>query len=267
MDSVNRNRRLRTLRIMGPVGWLIPYVLLLVLWETYLPRYYPDLAFSRLVRSMAFYYAQAEFWSSLLASFRRITCGYLLALALGIPAGILFGFVPMVEELLDPVLSVIRPMSPLAWLPLAIVWFGISEAAAMFLITYAAFFPVFLNTLLGISRGNQMLREAALCLGAKTKDLVISVALPEALPSILTGMRLGMGVAWSVIVAAELAIGFTLSSGIGYLMLSYAQLAFNLPRLIALTLAVGVVGLLIDSLLRLLADRITPWRTDVKVSG
>lgn len=236
------------------------YAALALAWQLGLASALPALSLDRLAAELVRYIPSVEFWSSLVSTFTRIATAYMLAVIFAVPIGLLFGLLPTLEDLLDPVLAVIRPISPLGWLPFAVVWFGVSEAAAVFLIAYAAFFPIFLNTLQGVRGVESAYREAALTLGAGRATIIRRVLLPAALPSILTGLRLGMGLAWSVIVAAELVIGFVLQLGLGYLMLSYTLMTFNLTRLVILTAAVGLIGVALDRTLRYLIDRATPWR-------
>lgn len=245
----------------------LSYLALLALWELVMPRLYPELSLPRFVPAALAYYGTAEFWASLAVSFRRVAVGYLTAAALAIPLGIFLGYVPRLHRFFDPLLALIRPISPLAWLPLALVWFGISEGAAIFLIAYTAFFPIFLNTLHGVLEAPLQFKEAALTLGARKDQIAVHVTLPGAFTSVLTGLRLGIGVSWGVIVAAELAIGFVLQSGVGYLLHSYTFLSFDLTRLVTITAAIGVIGFGLDSLQRRLADRITPWRAGLKMAG
>jgi len=246
---------------------LAPYIVILLLWELYMPKFFANLSIFKLVPAIISYYFLPEFYDSLIVSFCRVFTGYIIASGLGISLGVIFGFVPWLNDSFDPILAIIRPISPLAWLPISIIWFGVSETATIFIIIYASFFPIFLNTILGISRGQKVFREAALCLGAKKNDLIVKISLPEAFPFILTGMRLSMGIAWSAIVAAELVIGFTLGSGIGYLLFNYANFSINIPRLIAITLSIGVIGLIIDTLLRFLFKKVTSWRIGLKLSS
>lgn len=166
----------------------LSYLALLALWELVMPRLYPELSLPRFVPAALAYYGTAEFWASLAVSFRRVAVGYLTAAALAIPLGIFLGYVPRLHRFFDPLLALIRPISPLAWLPLALVWFGISEGAAIFLIAYTAFFPIFLNTLHGVLEAPLQFKEAALTLGARKDQIAVHVTLPGAFTSVLTGV-------------------------------------------------------------------------------
>jgi len=256
-------RRFSAHQLPIPLG----YAAMLLVWQYGLGSVLPELALDRVVGE-AFQYVQGpELWTSFAASLQRIAIGYAFAAALGVALGLVFGLSPKLEDLLDPLIAVVRPISPLGWLPFAIVWFGVSEGAAVFLIAYAAFFPIFLNTLRGVRNMPITFREAAVTLGAGPLTIVRRVMLPAALPSVLTGLRLGMGLSWSAIVAAELAIGFVLQAGIGYLMLTYAVITYDLSRLVVLTLFVAAVGLALDTALRKLVQQALPWREGLRANG
>lgn len=237
-----------------------PFVLALLLWELLARGVLPDLAPSRILAAMWAYYPNPEFLRSLAISLKRIAIGYALAMLFGIGVGTLMGSKKPLNDVVDPFWSLLRPIAPLAWVPLAIVWFGVNEKAAVFVIAFTVFFPIMMNTTQGVRDAAAIYREAALTLGAKGWAFFWEVTLPAALPSIMAGLRVGMGLSWAVIVAAELVIGFVLNAGLGYLILRYTQLVYNLPRVVAVIVAIGVIGLLSDQALLRLGDRVTPWR-------
>ena len=207
--------------------------------------------------------ASGELPKSLLQSLLRIGSGFLVAFSLGVAAALLVGLWRPAEYLLDPVVETFRPIAPIAWIPLAILWFGTGTYAAMFIVGYAVFFPVFLNTLAGLRAIDANLVNAARTLGASQMLIVRDVILPGALPSIMLGARLGMGVGWAAIVAAEMTVGSKsgggASGGVGQMMFIFLSYSLELRYIIVGMITVGIVALLIDTGFRRLERLVTPW--------
>lgn len=237
------------------------YAAVLLVWQLLALQFEPDLAVTKIVLTISSYYPSGEFLASLASTLRRIAIGYGIAAVSGLAVGAILGLNRVLNEIFDPFWSLLRPIAPLAWVPIVIVWFGIGEQAAIFVIAFTVFFPIMLGTVQGIRDAAPIYREAALTLGARPWNIVWEVSLPAALPSILAGLRVGMALAFAVIVAAELVIGFVLHSGLGYLLIKYTQFAFSLPLLVAIVVAIGLLGLLSDQALTRLMDWATPWRT------
>jgi len=248
-------------RWASAVGYrLSGMVLLLVVWELVAARAEPSMSLVRVSEAALHYLPSEEVRQSVLASLRRIAVGFTIGSAVGLAAGFAIGLSAGLRAVFDPVWGFLRPMSPLAWVPLSIVWFGITEQAAIFVIAYASFFPVMLNTGTGIQEVAPVYREAALTLGARRRDVLRHVLVPAAVPYLLGGLRISLGLSWAVIVAAELVIGSVLRAGIGYLMHRYTLVLYDLPRVVVLVVLVGVLAFLADRLMRLTAQRLTPWR-------
>lgn len=205
-----------------------------------------------------------EFRVGVVASLRRVLIAYVLASALGILLGVMIGLARH-GDAVDSLLEILRPISPLAWVPMALLWFGISDAAMIFILSYATFFPVFVNTVAGIKGVSTVYKQAALTLGAKGHTVTREVLLPAALPRILTGLRLAMGLAWAVIVAAELAGGYSLRAGLGYLMCRYSMITFSMPRLVYIMVTISVLGYAADIVLRHVQNKMTPWRRGLEL--
>ncbi|MDQ3691692.1 MAG: ABC transporter permease [Chloroflexota bacterium] len=203
--------------------------------------------------------AQTELLDSIASSLRRVGVGFALATLVAVPVGMLLGLSEPARRALDPLVELIRPISAIAWIPMAIIWFGVSEQAAYFLIAYAAFFPIFLNTVAGVRGVERLYVDAATVLGAPRRMLIGEVLLPAAMPSILAGLRVGLGIAIAVIVAAELGIGFTLGSGLGYLLLKYSFLLYAPANLLAVMAVIGILGLAADRVLQAINRRLAPW--------
>ncbi len=190
-------------------------------------------------------------------SLARVLTGFLIGAALAIPLGVAMGRWPIVEELVDPLVQIFRPVPPLAWVPLALAWFRIGLTSMVFIIALGAFFPVLLNTLDGVRSVKRTWVEAAMTLGATERQLLGRVILPGALPTIWTGMRVGFGIAWMCVVAAEMMPGT--NSGLGYLIL-YSYNFSQVQVIVAGMIVIGLIGLLIDIALRQVELRRFRWR-------
>ena len=202
--------------------------------------------------------------SALAQSLTRVLSGFCIALVLGAGLGLLMGSSRALRDNLDPIIESFRPIAPMALLPIAILWFGTGTPAALSIVTYAAFFPLLVNTVHGVSRVDRKLVQAAMTMGVPRGAILRRVVLPAALPSILLGARLALGVAWTAIIAAELAVGAKSggggSGGIGQMMFLFYAYSIDLNGIVVCMAVVGIVALLIDRLFRLAERRLTPWR-------
>jgi ABC-type nitrate/sulfonate/bicarbonate transport system permease component len=187
-------------------------------------------------------------------SLKRECVAFLWA-TIAIPIGMAMSWWPAVEEQLDPLMEILRPIPPLAWIPLSILWFGIGDTQNQFIIFLAVFFPILLNTISGVKSIEPNLIRAARCLGAKQWNILWRVVLRAALPQIVTGIRIGLGVGWMALVAAEL-VGAT--SGLGFLI-NDARTVLRTDYVIVGMITIGIVGLLIDWSIRSLARMLLPW--------
>jgi ABC-type nitrate/sulfonate/bicarbonate transport system permease component len=187
-------------------------------------------------------------------SLKREFVAFLWA-TIAIPIGIAMSWWAVVEEQLDPVMEILRPIPPLAWIPLSILWFGIGDTQNQFIIFLAVFFPILLNTISGVKSVEPNLIRAARCLGAKEWNILWRVVLKAALPQIVTGIRIGLGVGWMALVAAEL-VGAT--SGLGFLI-NDARTVLRTDYVIVGMVTIGIVGLLIDWSIRSVAKAMLPW--------
>lgn len=162
-------------------------------------------------------FMDATLWQHLAASLGRILVALLAAVILGIPVGIAMGLSPTVRGILDPLIELYRPVPPLAYLPLMVIWFGIGETSKILLIYLAIFAPVAMSAVAGVKSAQQVRIRAAQSLGASRAQVLWFVILPGALPEILTGLRIGLGVGWSTLVAAELIAA---TRGLGFMVQS-----------------------------------------------
>lgn len=196
--------------------------------------------------------------ADVLASLVHLGIGYGLGIAAGLALAMLSMRFGAVEAIVDPLVEVLRPLSAIAWIPLAILMFGVSQRVPVFLIFYAAVFPIFVNTIAGVKQVDRQLVRAAEMLGASRRTIVMHVVIPASLPYVLAGARLSLGVAWMAMVAAELTGA---DSGLGWRLFWYQEF-FAMDKVMAVILTIGVLGYLFDTLLRRLQARITRWSPD-----
>jgi ABC-type nitrate/sulfonate/bicarbonate transport system permease component len=194
----------------------------------------------------------------MLYSLYRVALGYAIAALLAIPLGLLMGWSPGLLRMIRPLFELVRPIPPLAWIPIAILWFGIGIKSAAFIIFLGAFFPILLNTISGVLSIHPILIEAARTLHAREKDIFLKVLLPGAIPSIFVGMRIGVGIGWMTLVAAEFT-GVKEGYGLGYMIMTARDIQ-RPDEILAGMLVIGVIGLLIDIGLRATESRTIRWR-------
>jgi ABC-type nitrate/sulfonate/bicarbonate transport system permease component len=187
--------------------------------------------------------------------------GFGIATILGVGIGVAAGSMRTLGAWIEPVLNVIRPIAPFAWIPMAILWFGAGGGAAIMITAYAAFFPIVTNTMGGVARIRSSLVVAARVLGASEWTIFRRIIVPGALPLILVGLRLGIGLAWAAVIAAELATGHSTNAppGIGYLLYLNFAIEADVDAIVAMMVAIGLSALMADAALRRLGDRLVPW--------
>ncbi|HCD5425292.1 TPA: taurine ABC transporter permease TauC [Klebsiella aerogenes] len=205
-------------------------------------------------------FMDATLWQHLAASLTRIAIALVLAAIVGVPVGIAMGLSPTVRGILDPLIELYRPVPPLAWLPLVIIWFGIGETPKILLIYLAIFAPVVMSTLAGVKSAQQVRVRAAQSLGASRAQVLWLVILPGALPEILTGLRIGLGVGWSTLVAAELIAA---TRGLGFMVQSAGEFLAT-DVLLAGIAVIAIIAFVLELGLRALQRRLTPWHGEVQ---
>ncbi|HUF17360.1 MAG TPA: ABC transporter permease [Thermoanaerobaculia bacterium] len=186
----------------------------------------------------------------------RVLSGYGLAVLAGIPFGILMGWYEPFASMMNPLIQMFRPISPLAWMPLAVIWFGIGNSAPIFLIFIAAFFPIVVATMNGVRNVPPMYLRAASNFGLSGSAILIRVVLPAILPRVMTGLRLALGIAWLVVVAAEM---IAVDSGLGYLIIDSRNAGKRYDLVVGGMILIGLIGLALDTLVRR-AERIPSLR-------
>ncbi|MDD5146021.1 MAG: ABC transporter permease [Candidatus Pacebacteria bacterium] len=185
----------------------------------------------------------------------RVLMGFGLASVVGISLGLLMGWFELARKFFDSIIEFLRPIPPIAWIPLAILWFGIGELSKIYLIAYGAFFPIVLNTILGVRSIDRKLLLLAKSMNLKGFELFKEVILPASFPSIFAGLRIGLGVGWMCLIAAELIAA---QSGIGY-MIEESKMLLLTNRVILGMIIIGFLGFLADRIIRLIEKKFVHW--------
>jgi len=202
--------------------------------------------------------ADGSLWRHIGSSLFRVGTGFLVAVAVAVPMGLWMGRVDGAFRMLNPIFQIMRPISPIAWIPLAILWFGLGEVSPIFLIFIAAVFPMIVQTAAGVHTIERRYLDAADNFGVSRATKFRQVIIPAVLPEIVVGMRIGLGVAWLVVVAAEM---IALRSGLGYLIVDSRNAGNRYDLVVAGMIMIGLIGLLLDALMRQLEGlRHVRWR-------
>jgi NitT/TauT family transport system permease protein len=197
-------------------------------------------------------------WSDIGASLMRVGVGFSLAAAIAVPLGLWMGWVHGAFSTLNPVFQILRPISPIAWIPMAILWFGVGNASPIFLIFMSSVFPMVVQTTAGVHTIERRYLRAADNFGVSRYTLFRRVIIPAVLPQIIVGMRIGLGVAWLVVVAAEM---IALHSGLGYMIIDSRNAGNRYDLVIGGMVIIGLIGLMLDGVMRLMEGlRIVRWR-------
>jgi NitT/TauT family transport system permease protein len=197
-------------------------------------------------------------WEHIGASLMRVGAGFGLAVLLAIPLGLWMGWVHGAFVTLNPLFQILRPISPIAWIPIAILWFGVGNASPIYLIFIASVFPMIVQTTAGVHTIEKRYLRAAENFGVTRRKLFLQVVFPATLPQIIVGMRIGLGVAWLVVVAAEM---IALRSGLGYLIIDSRNAGNRYDLVIAGMIIIGLIGLALDGIMRMLEGmKIVRWR-------
>ncbi|RXZ76659.1 ABC transporter permease [Paenibacillaceae bacterium] len=204
------------------------------------------------------------FWiRDVLNSGMRVMLGFAIAVVAGITLGVAIGWSRIAEKMLEPTIQMLRPIPPVSWIPLAIIWFGIANKPAIFLVFLGSFFPIVVNTIQGVKTTDKTLIRAASMMGANGWKLIRHVIMPAALPTIFTGLRLGIGIAWALTVTAEMV---AVKSGLGYVLWdSYYFLRYDL--VMASMASIGLMGFLMDFLIKKWMDKVLHWQRNTSVQG
>jgi NitT/TauT family transport system permease protein/sulfonate transport system permease protein len=195
------------------------------------------------------------------ASLKRVIIAFVLANIIGIPLGLFMGWNQTVDSLVRPIFETFRPIPPIAWIPMAILWFGVGETPKIFICFIAAFIPAVINSYAGIKYTDPILIDAALTLGAAPKDVFLEVAVPSALPAIFAGLQNGLSVCWMTVLAAEM-VGAT--EGVGFIILKGMDM--NNPVIIVTgMLTIGLLGAIIAIAIRHSERLVCPWKREISL--
>ncbi len=186
-------------------------------------------------------------WSYTLDSLTRVCTGFALAMLAGVPLGFALGWYPKLAQVVSPTIELLRPISPIAWIPVAVLFFGVGDKPAVFLIFLGAFFPLVIACADGVSRVPISYRHAGRNFGLSDFALLRRVVVPASFPQVLAGLRLAFGIAWLVLVAAEMV---AVNSGLGYLVIDSRNAGKRYDLVVAAMLLIGAIGLLLDILFR-----------------
>lgn len=248
-------------KLLRKIEEIIPIIILLLVWFLVTEREdYQSLLFPKLSQVFGTAVEKIKDGSLLVAvgiSLKRVLIGYLLAAVFGIGLGILIGLSEHVYRMTDLLIQIIKPIPPIAWIPLTILWMGIGEGSKVFLIFLGGFFAILLNTLDGIRYTDAKLLEVAKVMETPKIKYIFKVVIPAAFPSIFTGLRIALGTCWTCVVAAELVAS---SSGVGY-MISNARNFGQLDVVILGMLSVGIVGKIMDVILKRIEGRVLIWNS------
>ena len=187
-------------------------------------------------------------WRYIGDSLRRVAMGYLLAAVVGIPAGLALGWYPAASQVVNPLIQMMRPISPIAWIPISILLFGVGDLASVFLIFLGSFFPIVVSAMNGVRNVPSMYRRAGRNFGLSPFNLLRQVVLPAALPQMLVGLRIALGIAWLVVVAAEMIAA---ESGLGYLVIDARNSGKRYDLVVAAMIMIGLIGLALDFMVRM----------------
>lgn len=243
--------------IVVRVGWVNPQVLptpsaVVVRWYQYLK---PLQAYDPAEGSYLSWLFSGELIHDTIASFYRVAVGFIIGAGLALPLGLLMGSSKKGYDYFNPLIQVLRPIPPIAYIPLSILWFGLGNPPAIFLIALGAFFPVLMNTIVGVRSVDNIYIRAARNMGAGSYTMFTKVMVPAAMPYILSGMRIGIGTGFICMIVAEM---IAVNSGLGYRILE-AREYFWSDKIIAGMFSIGLLGLAIDTAVDRLNNHLLRW--------
>ncbi|MCX5747652.1 MAG: ABC transporter permease [Proteobacteria bacterium] len=247
-SAAKRWQRLLLRKVVPPV---ILISVLIAIWWVWL-AYHPSPIFPTpgdVVRGTAELVKDGTIWDHIGASLARVSLGFSLALVVAIPLGLWMGLYEVVDATLNPLFQIMRPISPIAWIPIAILLLGVSNASPIFIIFIATVFPMIVQTAAAVHTIEPRYLRAAANFGVSGPRVLVHVIIPAILPQVIVGMRISLGVSWLVVVAAEM---IALRSGLGFLIIDSRNAGNRYDLVIAAMIIIGLIGLLLDGLMRLL---------------
>lgn len=216
---------------------------------------------TRVVYALLNLFVTGEIYSHILISFQRVLSGFGSAALIALPLGVFMGRWKLVEDVIDPLIELTRPIPPFAWIPLVILWFGIGEMQKDTIIFLGCFFPILIQTVHAVKSADKIALESVLTLGANKRQSFIDVIIPSALPHILTALRMSFGIGWMCLVGAELVAA---SSGLGW-MIQDARNYLATDRVISGMLIIGMIGYLSNLVMLRIEVRVVPWYYATKI--
>jgi len=237
------------IRLSGLVPPLVVAAIFLGAWQALVKLSGSDIFPTPLevLRGIAELIHKGLLFKYVVASLFRVTWGFSCAVLIGVPFGLLLGWYARAFEAFNPMIQMLRPISPIAWIPVAILWFGVSDAAPIFLIFLASVFPITVSAIAAVRNMQPVYLRAAQNFGLRGLPLFRRVIFPAALPQIITGIRIALGVAWLVVVAAEM---IAVNSGLGYLIIDARNAGKRYDLVVAGMVMIGLIGLVLDLLVR-----------------
>ncbi|MCI2425695.1 ABC transporter permease [Candidatus Acetothermia bacterium] len=235
--------------MLGRFSPFFVFLLLLAIWQIiaasglFLPLLFPS--------PVAVVRATVELWEKgilvrdITASLSRVFSGFILAAVFAIPLGLLLGWYARLKHAFDPLVQILRPISPIAWIPLAILWFGIGNRPAIFIIFITSLFPILLASISAVKNIDQLIIKSAVNFGAGGGDILRKIVIPASFPYVMVGLRIALGIAWVIIVAAEM-VG--MRSGLGFMILD-ARNFLRTDMVVAGMIIIGIIGLILDRIM------------------
>ena len=236
----------RTLPLLGFAAGLVLWEVL-VRWSGQSAHVFPGPL--QVLASLGELMVDGTIFKHAVASLFRVTVGFYLAILCGIPLGILLGRLKTAWQVLNPVIQFLRPISPLAWIPLAMLWFGIGDKPAIFLIFLSSFFPLVVSTTVAVGEINPVYFQVAANFDLTRREVITKVVVPAIVPAVVTALRITVMIAWVVVVAAEM---IAVQSGLGYLILD-SRNALRLDYVMVGMIVIGMIGLILDGAMRRLS--------------
>jgi NitT/TauT family transport system permease protein len=247
LSIIDKDERKDNLSVLLPI---FAFASILLVWEL-LSKYsgWSEQVFPgpvKVLQSMSELIQNGSLFKHSVASLFRVTVGFYLAIFCGLPLGIFLGRIRSANLLINPVVQFLRPISPLAWIPLSMLWFGIGDRPAIFLIFLSSFFPIVVATAVAVDSINPIYFQVAANFNFSQKELISKIIIPAITPDIITTLRLSITIAWLVVVAAEM---IAVQSGLGYLILD-SRNALRMDYVMAGMIVIGVIGLFLDYIMR-----------------
>lgn len=244
-------------QLSAAMEWVNPHVLPspLAVAQRWIAYLLPQVPYAEATGGWLGWLFSGELLIDAMSSMYRVIVGFLIGALLALPIGLLMGASPRIYAWFNPLFQVLRPIPPIAYIPLAILWFGLGNAPALFLIAIGAFFPVLINTIAGVRQVDGIYLRAARNLGASQSTMFLRVILPAAVPYILSGVRIGIGTAFIVVIVAEM---IAVNNGLGFRILE-AREYFWSDKIIAGMISIGMLGLVIDLGVTKLNNHLLRW--------